>query len=1025
MESASTPIDLCLYYPELNLTRQLEHYANLISGLFEHAFVLFVVRNNSGSYYLSSDENHPKWISWVFSNPDLRDHDGFHELGFYLPGYHCCYQNLPLTGNNGRFTVLMVRHTRCKLTELQQQALYMLVHAAEKTVSVEQCQQLVRTSHLKSGWPFLHADHFRGQAIVQWHHGVVQLTATTEVFTTSQTEFFSDANIQHWLTQQLTQQQSEALASIRLYHFPFICELRLWNISPQQWLLTLTDFTAERQLRHLQQQDRLLQGLFDCDLAGMIGLNEHSELVFANSSARELLWLPVQVHPSDKFNLQHLAIYQFSANNTSVRVDPKALLQALTQTQLVRYRVDFPDGSHKIIDCRGRLRQNIDNPDVVAYCMLLDVSEQYQLQQVLFEMRQHMENLLNFSPVVLYQSMGDLRKGFLYVSPNVADILGCSVEQILSEPMFFLNQVHPEDQPLLTNEWTEDYQEYRFWSQTQQNYLWLKDIRSTGESDANSIYGAITNISARKVAELEHLRLSRELARQQKQLSETLQAMTDGVVTINAHGDIQNFNTAVCQLFGYTPEQLQGANVELLMPAAQASQHQSYLQHFLQTGQKQMIGKGRRLVARHQTGREFPIRLSVAELPMDELQQRFFVGSLHDLTQAELQQEQLLQASKLSAIGTLTSGIAHDFNNILGIVRGYAELLSMQSDEKVVKTAHNLIKAADRGSALTKSLLDFSSNRSRQTHSVELGQLLQELAPMLKEACGKSSGVKLVLQPFAEPLWVNIEKGGLEDVLLNMVINAVHATVPNGVITVSFYQKEVTDSVHFVEPVTAGHYACLTISDTGRGMSEQVLQKIFEPFFSTKGAQGTGLGLAQVFGFIRRSQGGIRVESTEGVGSRFELYLPVATQNLSVLPVMEAETLRCITADKPQITAGAQILLVDDDAELLDVHATILETAGFSVCSANSGKAALQHLAQQQFALLISDIVMPEMNGFELCRAAEQLQPGLAMLLVSAFADNSLIQDEASEIRYQQRLEKPVRASQLIKRVKQLLQEVH
>jgi PAS domain S-box-containing protein len=1024
MDSESLPTNLCLHFPDLSLTRQLEHYANLMSGLFEHAFVLFIVRSDSNQYYLASDENRPKWVAWVFTQAAVASPGGLQELRFFLPGYHCCFQTIRASESDVNFSVLMVRNTRVALTELQEQALDMLAHAALKIVSIDQIRQLQRTSHLKSHWPFHQTEHLSGQAIVQWQDGQIDLVGTTDVFSSCREEFFEDDNIQCWLSQQLAGLALQELAVVRLFHVTNICELRLWRISADQWLLTLTDFTAERQVRHLQQQDRLLHGLFDSDLAGMIGLNEHSELVFANSTARELLWLPAQVHPADKFNLHHVVFQQFTDHDNLVRVDPSGFLQALTKTQLVRFRLDFPDGSQKVIDCRGQLRQTIDNPEVVAFCMLLDVSEQFQLQQVLSEMRQHMENLLNFSPVVLYQAMGDLRNGFLYVSPNVADILGCTVEQILSDPMFFFHQVHPQDQVLFTQEWTESYQEYRFWSHAQQSYLWLKDIRNTQSNDVNSSYGAITNISARKLAELEQDRLSRALARQQKHLSETLQAMTDGVVTINAQGEILSFNTAVCQLFGYTSEQLLGAQISMLMPETHAQQHQHYLNSYMQTGQKHIMGKGRRLMARHQSGREFPIRLSIAELPMDELQQRFFVGSLHDLTQAEQQQDQLVQASKLSAIGTLTSGIAHDFNNILGIVRGYAELLSMQSDEKVVKTAHNLIKAADRGSALTKSLLDFSSNRSRQTQSTELGQLLQELTPMLKEACGPSSGVKLVLQPAAAPLWVTVEKGGLEDVLLNMVINAVHATAPAGVITVGFCQKEVRDSVHFVESVPVGHYACLTISDTGRGMSEQVQHKIFEPFFSTKGAQGTGLGLAQVFGFIRRSQGGITVESTEGVGTRFELYLPVATQISPPVPAAQSETFRPVAADKSPTATAAQILLVDDDVELLDVHATILEAAGFSVCSCNSAKAALQQLEQQRFALLISDILMPEMNGFELCSAAALQQPDLAMLLVSAFADENLIDDAANRIRYQQRLEKPVRASLLIKRVRELLSKV-
>jgi len=1024
MESITPPIDLNLHFPDLSLTRQLEHYAQLLSGLFERAFVLFVVRTADGSYYLASDESHAKWVFWVFHQANLSEDDALQELHFFLPGYHCCYQSEALECATGRFTVLMVRNTRCALTELQEQALSMLANAAMQVVSLEQLEQLVQSPQLKTNWPFQQPDNLRGQALLQWHDGVMHLTMTTDIFSIDSAAFFNDDNVQHWLTQQVARLQPKELAFVRLCRLPHICELRVWRLSGQQWLLTLTDFTADRQLRQLQHQDRLLQGLFDSDLAGMIGLNEHSALVFANSNARELLWLPPQENYADRFKLNHLVFYRLDEDESLHRIEPLGFLQALTQSPLVRCRLDFPDGSQKVIDCRGRLQQTIDNPDVVAYCMLLDVTEQYQLQQTLSEMRQHMENLLNFSPVVLYQSLDDLQKGFMYVSPNVADILGCTVQQMLSEPMFFFNQVHPEDQPSLLQHWEDDYKEYRFWSHAQQAYIWLKDIRRTGHDDINSKYGGITNISAQKSAELEQLRLARALEWQQKHLSETLQAMTDGVVTINAQGEILSFNSAVCQLFGYTPEDLIGANVAVLMPSSHASQHQVYINHYLQTGEKKVIGTGRRLMVQHKSGREFPIRLSVAELPMDEFQQRFFVGSLHDLTQTELQQEQLVQASKLSAIGTLTSGIAHDFNNILGIVRGYAELLCMQHDEKVIKTANNLIKAADRGSALTKSLLDFSSNRSRQTQSAELGQMLQELAPMLQEACGKSGNIKLELQPTAEPLWVNIEKGGLEDVLLNMVINAVHATLPGGVITVGFCQKQVRDSVHFVEPIADGNYACLTISDTGRGMSEAVMRKIFEPFFSTKGAQGTGLGLAQVFGFIRRSQGGITVESTEGVGSRFELYLPIATQITSAAPPIAVESLQQAAPAQTKTASAAQILLVDDDSELLDVHATILESAGFTVCSCNSAKEALQQLKQRSYVLMVSDIVMPEMNGFELCKAAQLLQPDLKMQLVSAFADNSLIQDEASEMRYQQRLEKPVRASLLIKRVRELLSAV-
>ena len=290
MDSISPPINLCLHFPDLSLTRQLEHYANLMSGLFEQAFVLFVVRSESTQYYLASDENRAKWVAWVFTQAGVTAPSGLQELRFFLPGYHCCYQTITSTDSDLNFTVLMVRNTRVALTELQEQAMDMLAHAAMKIVSMDQIRQLQRTSHLKSHWPFHQTEHLSGQALVQWHDGRLKLVATTDVFSTSWAEFFNDDNIQCWLRQQLAGLKPQELATVRLLHATNLCELRLWHMSSDQWLLTLADFTAERQVRHLQQQDKLLHGLFDSDLAGMIGLNEHSELVFANSTARELLW---------------------------------------------------------------------------------------------------------------------------------------------------------------------------------------------------------------------------------------------------------------------------------------------------------------------------------------------------------------------------------------------------------------------------------------------------------------------------------------------------------------------------------------------------------------------------------------------------------------------------------------------------------------------------------------------------------------------------------------------------------------
>jgi|GEM_PF-3864107 len=1020
-------IDLESYFPDHEFTHQLVPYVHLLSGLFEQAFVLLLIQSGQQRYLLTSDDKHSNWVHWALQHLPGACDEPVQRLSFFLPGYDCCFRSQPCS-DVGELSILLNRQTKVRLTKEQEMAFLTFFDAISQLIDADSLHSFRQTNLFKTEWPFAGGSHLQGQALLDYRHDVVTIVKGNGAFTGVTTPVFSEELLSDWLKQQLDTVAVDVTAIVRLCQLPRICELTFWRLSHTQGLLVLHDITAERELRRVHVRERRLQGLFDSGIAGMIGLNEHSELVFANDTAKELLWLPPNDTHAKHYNLRHVQFYLLDDETDSHRIEAMGILPVLATKQVARCRLVFPDNSQKIVEFRGRVRQDIDNPEIIAYCMLLDVTHQYQLQQALTVMRQHVDNLLSFSPVVLYQAAEDLQDGFLYVSPNAQDILGCSAEQILAEPGYFFSRVHPEDQALIRFYDQPDNREYRFWAESQQQYIWLKDIRRSDADDLLCIYGALTNISARKMAELEQQRLSRELMRQQQQQVETLQALTEGVVTIDQFGKILQVNPAICSLFGYETAELEQQPVSILMPPSDAGKHDSYISHYLEGGPAQIIGKGRRVVGKHKNGLLFPLRLSVAELPSAESGHRLFVGCLHDLTQAEQQQDQLLQAGKLSAIGTLTSGIAHDFNNILGIVRGYAELLAGHVDDSVSKTAANLIKAADRGSALTKSLLDFSSNRSRETAETELGQLIVELQPMLQEACSKSQ-VSLQLQTGAGALWANIEKGGLENVLLNMVINAVHACQANtgvaGIVSVSCDKRRVETSSHFVEPIQPGDYVCLCIKDNGCGMSEQVQRKIFEPFFTTKGAQGTGLGLAQVFGFIRRSQGGIVVTSAPGVGTSFELYLPVvavpARAHIAKPAAMHvADTATPRTSDS--VAAGhGEILLVDDDVELLEVHGAILEMAGFQVTRCDSGAAALTELRQHPYRLMVSDIMMPEMNGFELSQAARQYNPALNIQLVSGFADDSLIKDPLSEQLYQLRLQKPVRASQLIKRVKELL----
>jgi PAS domain S-box-containing protein len=564
--------------------------------------------------------------------------------------------------------------------------------------------------------------------------------------------------------------------------------------------------------------------------------------------------------------------------------------------------------------------------------------------------------------------------------------------------------------------------EYRVWSERDNKYFWLKDIRNHDTSDESVIFGALTNITARKEAEAQQQRLQRELAGQKQILSLTLDALVDGVITIDQNGVILSCNPAIYRMFGYQTHELLNKNIQMLMPQAVGEQHQAHVQRYLHSGESHVIGRGRDVQGLRKDGVEFPLHISVTELPAEHTEQRVFVGCMHDLTETRKQQQQLLQASKLSALGTLTSGIAHDFNNILGIMRGYAEMLGGQQDQQVRHYSQNIIKAADRGSSLTRSLLDFSSNRARELQQGDMNAIVEDLRQLLLEACGKH--VELVLKLAPEPL--PVEKGGLENALLNMAINARHAMKDGGVLTISTQRCQRSESELKSMDLQGTDYLEIRVRDTGSGMTDEVRQRLFEPFFTTKGTEGNGLGLAQVFGFIRRAQGNIEVKSELGKGTEFSMLLPLShksvvtprrtpTTNEAFRPAMSAPLSSASADDAPAI------LVVDDEPELLDVHVTMLQAAGFVVYSAGSAAAALEVLQQYRIDVLVSDIVMPEMDGLSLAKQALATYPSLKVQMVSGFANVELASDEVTRQLFADRLTKPVTARGLVNRVRLLL----
>ena len=330
----------------------------------------------------------------------------------------------------------------------------------------------------------------------------------------------------------------------------------------------------------------------------------------------------------------------------------------------------------------------------------------------------------------------------------------------------------------------------------------------------------------------------------------------------------------------------------------------------------------------------------------------------------------------MEAVGQLTGGIAHDFNNLLAVVIGNLERIEdcAGTNDAIRRLAETAQRAADRGARLTAQLLTFSRRQNLEPKVVDVGQLIREFQDIIRRAVGKNCDLEMAID---EPLWpCHVDPALLQTALLNLAINARDAMPAGGLLKIE--ARNVTLDEARLPEQNRGLYVSLSVTDTGSGMTADVLERAFEPFFTTKQVgQGTGLGLSMVYGFVRQSGGHVAIKSTVGAGTTVTLHLPRATQM--------SETEQKSKQSQPLSKNSARILVVDDDEELLEVTSATLSGFGHHVVCARSGSDALAVLeTDKPIDLLFSDVVMPNgMTGIELAREAKRLRPGIKVLLIS------------------------------------------
>jgi PAS domain S-box-containing protein len=396
--------------------------------------------------------------------------------------------------------------------------------------------------------------------------------------------------------------------------------------------------------------------------------------------------------------------------------------------------------------------------------------------------------------------------------------------------------------------------------------------------------------------------------------------------------------------------------------------------------------------------------------------QEAFIVVVRDVTERKRLETMLRQSQKLDALGQLAGGMAHDTNNMLGVILGYSDLLEekLSQDPQALADLGQVRKAALRSSDLIRQLLAFARKQTIQPRVTDLNSLVEDTQKMLRRLIGEN--IALVWKPATVLGKVWVDPSQIDQVLANLVVNARDSIEGSGTITLETGALEVDETLFQRHPdAVLGSYVCLCVTDTGRGMTPEIRTRIFEPFFTTKEAgRGTGLGLATVYGILRQNGGFISLDSEPGVGSTFRLCFPL--HRATELQVTEREA--------PEILPGGTetVLLVEDEEDLLTLEQAILVGAGYRVISTSSPREAqrLAHQERQALALLVTDLVMPEMNGWELHQWVSLLCPDIRSLFMSGYSSDTIALDEVMGPG-RDFLQKPFTRTELLRKVRQVL----
>jgi two-component system cell cycle sensor histidine kinase/response regulator CckA len=488
-----------------------------------------------------------------------------------------------------------------------------------------------------------------------------------------------------------------------------------------------------------------------------------------------------------------------------------------------------------------------------------------------------------------------------------------------------------------------------------------------------------------------------------------------GIVALD--GRFLRVNRALCRIGGYSETELLSRSFQDVVPEEELEFHRGEVRRLL-AGEIEMYEREVRY--RHKLGHFVWVRFAVSGIRGRDREIVHLLGQAEDISDRREAEERLRQAERLEAVGRLAGGIAHEFNNLLAVIGGFARhALRIADSDELRSDLGEIVSATHRAVEISRRLLTFSRNEEFRRSVLDVNDVVRGVAPMLRRLIPEN--VELIIAPAEKAGFVHADRAQLEEVVVNLVLNARDAIEDSGRIEITTRTADVAEATTAEGQLAPGAYAVLCVSDSGSGIEPEARQHLFDPFFTTKGqGEGTGLGLSIVYGIVERFDGAIFVHSEPGHGATFTVYIPSLAAGAPA-----AEEVTVANGSSAAERGGEEtILVVEDEHALRSLIALILSEAGYRVLTATDGEEALKLVDRHEsrIDLVITDSIMPRLGGSELARRLRNLRPGIRMIQMTGYSDRGLAAESGTDL-WHGFIAKPFEPELLLHQVREVLDQ--